>query len=121
MMDVPEIVPEKREYNGRFRFIMMVSASIVIACLLVFLSLKLYDWSGASQLDFSLPSYNGLRKDIKTDDDVNFPSTGAIDQSTIDQFNQQFSAQLKQAKESNGFSTKALDDGSLGINMPDGQ
>ena len=117
-MDEAKIETEKREYTGRFRFFILITSAITIACLLVLLSLKLYDWSGASQLDFSLPSYNGMRQEIDKDTSINFPSTGAIDQATIDQFNEQYDIQLEHAQKSTGFGSKALSDSSLGIKMP---
>jgi hypothetical protein len=117
-MEQPDITEEKHEYSGRSRFILLIGGSILVACMLVFISLKLYDWSGASQLDFSLPSYNSLRQGINNDDSVNFSGTGAINQQVVDDFEQQFATQLEQAEKSNGFSSKALDDSSLGIRMP---
>lgn len=110
--------PIKHEVNGRLRFIALIAGSIVVASLLVFLSLRLYDWSGASQLDFSLPTYDGMRQSIHSDEAVSFPSTGNIDQAAIDEFNRQFETQLKDLDQSKGFSSQALSDRSLGIKMP---
>lgn len=105
-------------YSARMRFTMMIAGAIVIASLLVGLALELYAWSGASQLDLSLPTYTSVREQIKDDSSVSFSASGPIDKSTLDNFLQLFDKQMQQTNGSSGFSSQALSDESLGINMP---
>ena len=106
---------EEGNSHHQHRFLYLVGGSIVIACLLVMVSLQLYSSSGAAQLDLSLPSYNGVRDKILTDTSMNFPSTGALDAKSLNDFRKLYDEQVKQTQGGNGFNTSALDDASLGV------
>lgn len=102
----------------RYKFLGLIAGAIVAALALTWLSMQLYSWSGAAQLDLSLPSYDKLRSQVHDDGSVTFSNSGAIDSDTISNFKQQFDEQLEQTEGGTGFSSSALSDESLGIAMP---
>lgn len=112
---------EGNSTHHQHRFLYLVGGSIAIACLLVVVSLQLYSSSGAAQLDLSLPSFDGVRDKILTDTPMNFPSTGALDTKSLNDFRNLYDEQVKQTGGGNGFNTPALDDTSLGIRSAQSQ
>lgn len=98
------------------RFVIMIAGAIATALVLVIVSIKVYNLSGAAQLDLSLPSYNSKEREnaaIKEPD--TFSSTGPIEKDTLDQFLKQYDKQLKQIDGVDGYNTDGLSDSSLGI------
>jgi hypothetical protein len=96
-------------------FLVMVGGAIVIACVLVFVSMELYSSSGAAQLDLSLPSYNNVRSSIPPDTTSAYPSTGAFDKNSLNQFRTMYTAEAQQTAGAEGFNSQALSDQALGI------
>ena len=50
------------------KFFMMIILSITAACVLVVISMALYSYSGAAQLDLSRPDYQTVRKHAQKTD-----------------------------------------------------
>ncbi len=113
--DQPQNPEEVASAHHQHRFLYLVGGSVVVACLLVVVSLQLYSWSGAAQLDLSLPAFNGVRDKIVTDTPMNFPSTGALDTNALNDFRKLYDQQVKQTQGGDGFNSSALDDTSLGV------
>lgn len=104
---------------GRYNFIFFLIGSIGLASTLVVVSMFLYDRSGAAQLDLSRPGYVDVRsQSITSDSDfVEYPSTGSVNQSTIDEFKTLFDQQSEKAKAIDAFGGDPLSDSALGIEI----
>lgn len=114
--DIPPPAPDEvLSTHRQHRFLYLVGGSVVVACLLVAFAMQLYSWSGAAQLDLSLPSYDGVREKIAVDPPKTFPSTGALDSKALNDFRVLYDKQIEKTQGGDGFNTSALDDTSLGI------
>ncbi len=69
---------------------------------LVYISLQLYNDSGAAQLDLSRPGYQSIRDQVDhSDDDLpNYNSSGSINATTINQFETLYDQQTVKIKTS---------------------
>jgi hypothetical protein len=104
---------------SQYRFLFMVIGCITIALLLVAVSMALYTNSGAAQLDLSRPGFQSVRNQIKPQVAFdNFPSSGPIDNKTLDSFQQVYNKQAKDATSVDVFSSNVLSDQALGIDEP---
>ncbi len=109
---------EHRAYRlAKNRFAIMIIASIAISLVLVVVAMWLYNISGAAQVDLSRPGYQSIRDRVVNDDAIGkpFPSTGAIDDSTLREFRQLFDATAYQIQSADSFTGDQLSDQALGI------
>lgn len=103
-------------FRGKRQFILMIILAIAITFIMVVISMALYDSSGAAQLDLSRPGYKDVRAQVVNNDDLhNYPSTGAIDQTTIDEFKLLLNQQIKKAELIDAFGGDPLSPDALGI------
>ncbi len=118
MMESNEINTEKAPFWGRHSLAIMITGSVVISCLLVWVSLYLYNTSGAAQLDLSRPGYVDVRDKTvdSTSDFQNYAITGQIDQASIDEFKNLYDDQANKIKMADAFKGDPLSFDSLGIN-----
>lgn len=101
------------------RLVLFIAGSIGIALILVVISLALYVSSGAAQLDLSRPGYQSVQSQVEKGETFKgFPSTGAVDGKTIDQFQKLFDEQVKHVTAVDAFNPEVLSDQALGIDAP---
>lgn len=98
------------------RLTAMIVTSICISIFLVFVALALYNSSGASQLDLSRPGYERIRQEAQKDDTtISFPATGTLDEAALSGFEKEFDKKLKEAQQTDTFTTDVLSQKSLQI------
>lgn len=107
---------EIKPFFSRHLFGFMIIGSILTAVLLVIISMALYYWSGASQLDLSSPSYVDVRNQIdSSNDSVQYSNTGKINSNAISDFKTLFNQKVEKAKSVDAFSGDPLNPESLGM------
>ena len=99
------------------KFFMMIILSITAACVLVVISMALYSYSGAAQLDLSRPDYQTVRKHAqKTDTFEGFDTSSQLNDDSIKEFDKMFNKKLKIISDyKNSFDSASLGNESLGI------
>lgn len=103
---------------GQHRYLMMVSASVLTALILVIISMYIYNNSGAAQLDLSRPGYDAsVRQQASQaiDDFTSYPDSGELDEQALNDFKQLYDKQSKQATGIDAFGDDVLSDESLQI------
>lgn len=117
-MTEEELIADAQHLSGweRHRFLAMVGASIVIALMLVAVSMKLYESSGAAQLDLSRPGYEHVNEKV-TPSEVfkGFPAVGELNQESIQEFREMYSKRALQATNVDSFGGDVMNDAALGI------
>ena len=103
--------------QSKYRFLLMIFLAIVASTGLVAISMAIYNSSGAAQLDLSRPGYNDVRDQVdKTDNTLtNFPETGNISQTVIDNFGKAYSAESQKIKAVDAFGGDPLSPEALGL------
>ena len=102
----------------RQRLLLLVIGSVTIALGLVFVAMALYATSGTAQLDISRPGYKSVQDKVQPISFESFPTTGSVDESTIDDFLELYDKQTKRVNSTDAFSKSALVDDALGIDAP---
>jgi len=114
-----ETIQEKRSYIGRHSFLIFITSSILISFVIVFISMQMYNSSGAAQLDLSRPGYVSVRSQVDNSDGdfETYSSSGTISKKIINDFKTLFDQQAKkiEAVDAFGGSPSPLDPVSLGI------
>lgn len=110
---------KKKPMLMQMSFSVVIAGAIVIALLLVVLSMYLYDRSGASQLDLSLPELQEERlKAQQMRDYDTFRASGELDKEALDYFERIYMKQQDTILEDhNGFDPARLDDKTLEIQV----
>jgi hypothetical protein len=112
----PKLDSEKLTLVDKHRFFIMIFLAICLAAMLVAVSMALYYSSGAAQLDLSRPGYKDIRSKVDSSDDFqNYPSTGPINQTAINQFEVIFDDQAKKIESVDSFGGDPLSPSALGI------
>ena len=113
----PSVLVNEITASSKGRFLLFIAASIVTAFSLVLISMYMYNNSGAAQLDLSRPGYVSVRSQAITDsgDFKNYSNIGAINQSTIDEFQALYAAQAEKTKAVDAFGGDPLSPDALGI------
>lgn len=103
--------------RGRNRMLQFISCAIATSIVMVFVSMYLYNTSGASQLDLSRPGYKSVRSRASSgsSDFQSFSETGSVDQSTIDEFKGLYENQTSKIKSYDAFGKDTLNPDLLGI------
>lgn len=120
-MNQEELAIEARKMNRweKHRFMLLVGLTIVISLFLVMISMGLYNSSGAAQLDLSRPGYKSVREQVtKTETFRGFPSSGSIDQSTLDEFKNLYKKQASKATAIDSFGGDVMSDEALSLSPP---
>ena len=121
-MNETDLTIDSKQLTGwrKHKFIVLVGLTIIGALGLVVLSLYLYNSSGAAQLDLSRPGYKSVRDKANRSDTINsFPSSGAITEDTLRDFDAQYSEQLKQVTQFDGFGGDVMSDEALSLDAND--
>lgn len=116
-----EIVEDANHLPGwqKHRFMLMVGISITIALMLVAVAMKLYESSGAAQLDLSRPGYEHVSEQAaQTEVFKGFSSTGGIDKDVFDEFREMYNKRAGQATGVNSFGGDVMNDAALSIDPP---
>lgn len=120
-MNEEELIADARHMTGweKHRFLMMIGASIVIALLLVTVSMKLYESSGAAQLDLSRPGYEHVtEKAAQSEVFKGYSAVGEVDEKTIAEFKTMYDARAAKATNVDSFGGDVMSDTALGIDAP---
>lgn len=97
--------------NSHHQFLFFVAGSVLVSFVMVIFAMKIYNDSGASQVDLSRPAYESIRAQaIKDKTDVEFSSLGPLDSSAFDQFKKMYSERAKKITTVDSFSAGVLDD-----------
>lgn len=120
-MTEEDLIADAQHLSGweKHRFLVMVGASIAIALMLVAVSMKLYESSGAAQLDLSRPGYEHVNEKV-TPSEVfkGFSAVGEINEATIKEFQEMYKDRAAQATEVDSFGGDVMNDAALGIDAP---
>jgi hypothetical protein len=109
----------KLSHWERHKFMLLVGLTIVVSLFLVWISLGLYNSSGAAQLDLSRPGYKSVQSQVTKDDTFSgYPSTGAMNKAALDQFRGLYTARAAQATSLDSFGGGVMSDQALGIDDP---
>ncbi|MDB5187412.1 MAG: divTM7 [Candidatus Saccharibacteria bacterium] len=123
-MSEEELIADASHLTGweKHRFLVMIGASIVIALMLVAVSMKLYESSGAAQLDLSRPGYEHVNEKV-TPSEVfkGFSAVGELDKAALDEFQKMYSKRAGQATNVDSFGGDVMNDAALGIDAPVGE
>ena len=123
MNEMQLIAPVESRLTSKHRFLIMIATSVVVAFILVVIAMSLYNASGAAQVDLSRPGYKTVKAESITGDNnlQRYPSTGAITQSTIDDFKKIYDQQVSYIKTADAFGGDPLSPESLGISATTAQ
>lgn len=104
---------------GRFerhKFMVLVVLTILVALFLVWISMGLYNSSGAAQLDLSRPGYKSVQSKVEKDDSfTGYPSTGTMNKAALDQFRSLYTTRASQATGVDSFGGTVMSDQALGL------
>lgn len=120
-MSEDELIADAAHLTGweKHRFLVMIGASIVIALMLVAVSMKLYESSGAAQLDLSRPGYEHVNEKVAPSEVFKgFSAVGEMDQVALDEFRKMYSKRAGQATNVDSFGGDVMSDAALGIDAP---
>lgn len=93
---------------------------VVVALAMTTLSLRIYQMSGAIQLDLSRPGYEKVRTQVKKEaDDHPFSSTGPLDNAAVQDFDSRIDKYRKELQELGTFDQQQLSDENLGLTAED--
>jgi len=107
-------------FKDKHSFLLLITISILISIFVVFISMTLYNGSGAAQLDLSRPGYVSVRSQALTNDGdfKNYSSIGSINVEIIDEFKALYAKQAEKVKTVDAFGGSPLNPDGLGISDP---
>ena len=118
-MNESSIITTVHEFSSssKRRFLLLIIGSIVITCIMVTVSMVLYNSSGAAQLDLSRPGYQSVRSQSVTNDNnfQTYSGVGSVNQSTIDEFKTLMDAQSQKVQAVDAFGGDPLSPDALGL------
>lgn len=110
------------ENTKDYRLVIFIALSVIIALLLVFVALGLYNSSGTSQLDLTRPGYENIRQEAKDNNTYQgFSSSGSLNKKALDDFDSLYTEKLKEAQSVDAFSNDVLSLQSLQIDAASAQ
>jgi hypothetical protein len=114
---IVETAVEARSFVHKHSFLMFITISIFISAVVVYISMQMYNSSGAAQLDLSRPGYVSVRSKVDTSDSdfQTYPANGAINKGVIDNFKALFKKQAQKIEAVDAFGGSPLDTTALGI------
>lgn len=119
-MQTNEIVQEAaKKLHSKKPFLVLITGAVIVSLLLVLVSMYLYNMSGASKLDLSLPGLQEERVQAQqTKRYDGFSATGQLDEKALDQFDELYKKQQADLqKDINAFDSVPLGDDQLGIKV----
>ena len=110
---------EKQNFFTKHRFGIFISISMVVTSVMVWVSMSIYNNSGAAQLDLSRPGYVSVSSQVTTDgDDYSAYSTsGSLNKAAIDEFLKTYDEQSQKAKDADAFSDDPLNPETLNLTL----
>jgi len=103
----------------RNKLLHLVLGSVLVAFMLVFASMALYESSGAAQLDLSRPGFKSVQGQVNQNDSFeSFSADGTVDQKVISDFQKLYDKQTSRVDSSDVFSSVSLSDAALQIDAP---
>jgi hypothetical protein len=120
-MTEEDLVAEAHHLEGweKHRFLVMIGVSIAVALILVAVSMKLYESSGAAQLDLSRPGYEHVSEKVAQSEVFkSFPATGEINKEVIDEFRKVYATRAAEATNIDSFGGDVMSDAALAIDAP---
>lgn len=110
------MIKRAKEYIQEHRFGCFIVICLIVAFIMTGVSLKLYQMSGAIQLDMSRPGYEKVRTQVeKVAEDKPFDSSGKLDDKAIDDFQSRINKYKKELDEVGDFDPTIISDDNLGI------
>ena len=110
---------EKQNFFTKHRFGIFISISMVVTSVMVWISMSIYNNSGAAQLDLSRPGYVSVSSQVTTDgDDYSAYSTsGNLNKAAIDEFLKTYDEQSQKAKDADAFNDDPLNPETLNLTL----
>jgi hypothetical protein len=120
MNDTPAIaVEEQLSFWDEHRFMVLITATIIIATILVCVSLYIYNVSGSAQLDLSRPGYQSVSDKVnRTDPVTDYSAFGPVNKGTVNDFTTIFDQQATKAKAVDAFNGDPLNPDVLEFSNP---
>lgn len=93
----------------RYRFALLLAASVLTTLVLTVVSMIIYTQSGAAQLDLSRPGYRSVSNKVEKGDSMTtFSPTGTVNKDVINDFITQYEAQAEKTKSVDAFNGDPL-------------
>lgn len=106
----------------RHRLSLLLIVTVIIAITLTFVSVAIYNSSGAAQLDLSRPGYRSVSDKVEKADKIDtYSATGAVNKETIEQFMDLYDEQATKAKAIDAFNGDPLNPEVLEFGVPANQ
>lgn len=120
MNDSHNEVIEEVSFKDKHTFLIFITLSIAVACVIVAVSMAMYNSSGAAQLDLSRPGYKSVRSQAgKNDGDFQiFSASGPISKDVINDFKSIYAKQAQKIKAVDAFGGDPLSPEALGLSAP---
>jgi len=120
MDELTHVHEHQESVLARYRFMVLIVGTVFISLVLVAISLYVYQTSGAAQLDLSRPGYRSVSSQTVNNDSgfTDYPETGPITQSSINQFNQLYGQQAQSIVGVDSFGGDPLNANTLEYNQP---
>lgn len=114
---IVETADGARSFIDKHSFLIFITLSILASAVVVYVSMQMYNSSGAAQLDLSRPGYVSVRSKVDTtnEDFETYPANGTISKNVIDKFKTLFNKQAQKIEAVDAFGGSPLDPTALGI------
>jgi len=102
---------------SNYRFAVMVSLTVLLVILFTGISVWIYVYSGAINIDLSRPGYEKVREDtVEKDQKSEFQTNGPINGEVVNDFNDRLDTLKNETNKMNNFSNNVMSDKALDIN-----
>ena len=113
-MDNKCIIPHATEVQeesrwSHYRLQIMVASAIIVALIMTVVSMAIYNWSGAAQLDLSRPGYESVSDQVDKETSIaEYSANGPLTEETIQEFIELYSQQAEKATAADAFNGDPL-------------
>lgn len=113
-MDNKSIIPQATEVQeesrwSHYRLQIMVASAIIIALIMTVVSMAIYNWSGAAQLDLSRPGYESVSDQVDKETSITeYSASGPLTEETIQEFIELYTKQAEKATAVDAFNGDPL-------------
>lgn len=116
---VERIQEEVLEFRDNHRFLLLIVLAVVVAIIMTVVSMTIYNFSGAAQLDLSRPGYRSVSDQVETERDTfDYSASGPINKQTVDEFTTLYDEQATKAKGVDAFNGDPLNPEVLEFGTP---
>ncbi|HRQ87104.1 MAG TPA: hypothetical protein PLY16_03255 [Candidatus Saccharibacteria bacterium] len=108
---IPPETTEAHEESrwSHYRLQIMVASAIVIALIMTVISMAVYNWSGAAQLDLSRPGYESVSDQVDKETSITeYSASGPLTEETIQEFLELYTQQAEKATAVDAFNGDPL-------------